>query len=73
MKIALVSIMSNVGATQNSQGGGYGLIATKMIRDVHSKDEIDVNPNPSTWQDYDRIYVCDKLDSCLELIPKMKM
>ena len=59
MKIALVSIMGNVGSTLNSQGGGYGLIATRMIKHVHSKDEIDVNPEPSTWQDYDRIYVCE--------------
>jgi hypothetical protein len=59
MKIALVSMMGNVGSTMNSQGGGYGLIATKMVKEVHSKDQVDVNPEPSTWNTYDRLYVCE--------------
>jgi hypothetical protein len=58
-KFALVSIMGNVGTTFNSQGGGYGLIATKMMRDRYPTDQIDVNPDPATWHDYDHIFVCE--------------
>ena len=59
MKYALVSIMGNVGSTLNTQGGGYGLIATKMMRDTYPQDQIDVNPKPETWHDYDHIFVCE--------------
>lgn len=60
MKVALVSMMGNVGSTFNTQGGGYGLIQTKMIRSAFPSDfEIDVNPKPDTWSSYDIIYVCE--------------
>jgi hypothetical protein len=58
-KYALVSMMGNVGSTLNSQGGGYGLIATKMIRNIFKDDQVDVNPDPETWYDYDGIFVCE--------------
>lgn len=60
MKVALVSMMGNVGSTLNSQGGGYGLIATRMIKDLHGSDDtVDVNPKPNKWHSYDRLYVCE--------------
>jgi hypothetical protein len=59
MKIALVSMMGNVGSTLNSQGGAYGLILTKMVKDTFPEDQVDVNPDPSTWQDYDNIFVAE--------------
>ena len=52
-------MMGNVGSTMNSQGGGYGLIATKMIKDNRKWDEVDVNPKPSTWDSYDMLLVCE--------------
>jgi hypothetical protein len=58
-KYALVSIMGNVGSTLNSQGGGYGLIATKMIKDFFPEDQIDVNVSPEKWQDYDALFICE--------------
>ena len=58
-RYALVSIMGNVGSTSNSQGGAYGLIATRMIRDYFPQDQIDVNPKPDTWKDYDALFVCE--------------
>lgn len=58
-KYALVSMMGNVGSTLNSQGGGYGLIATRMLKDKYPEDQIDVNPKPSTWTDYDKIFICE--------------
>jgi hypothetical protein len=58
-KYALVSMMGNVGSTLNSQGGGFGLIATKMIKDFFPEDQIDVNVSPETWQDYDALFICE--------------
>jgi hypothetical protein len=49
MKSAIVSILGNVGSTTNTQGGAYGLICTKMVREHNPEDEVDVNPDPSTW------------------------
>jgi hypothetical protein len=43
----------------NSQGGGYGLIQTKMLWDNHPHDTVDVNPPPSTWGNYDLLYICE--------------
>jgi len=59
MLVGLVSMMGNVGATLNSQGGGYGLIQTKMLWDNHPHDTVDVNPSPSTWGTYDLLYICE--------------
>lgn len=56
---ALISIMGNVCQTDRTQGGGYGLIATKMIKDQFPKDQIDVNPKPDTWKDYDALLICE--------------
>ena len=58
-KYAIVSMMGNVGSTLNSQGGGYGLIATRMIKDFFPEDQIDVNVSPETWNDYDALFVCE--------------
>jgi hypothetical protein len=59
MLVGLVSMMGNVGATLNSQGGGYGLIQTKMLWDNHPHDTVDVNPPPSMWGNYDLLYICE--------------
>jgi hypothetical protein len=52
-------MMGNVGSTMNSQGGGYGLIATKMVKDFFPEDQIDVNVSPEKWQDYDALFICE--------------
>ena len=59
MKSALISIMGNVGSTFNTQGGGYGLICTKMVKDHNPQDTIDVNPDPATWGEYEKLYICE--------------
>ena len=59
MKIGLVSMMGNVGSTFNSQGGAYGLIQSKMLKDENANDTVDVNPPPSTWGTYDLLYICE--------------
>lgn len=59
-KYALVSMLGNVGSTLGSQGGGYGLIATRMIKDLQGPEKpVDVNPEPIAWHSYDRLYVCE--------------
>lgn len=58
-KYALVSMMGNVGSTTNSQGGGFGLIATRMVKDFFRDDQVDVNVSPETWQDYDALFICE--------------
>ena len=59
MKASLISIMGNVGTGMNSQGSGYGLICTKMVKDLNPQDTVDVNPKPETWGEYDKLYVCE--------------
>lgn len=59
MKSAIVSILGNVGTTFNSQGGAYGLICTKMVKDLNSLEQLDINPDPETWSQYDILYVCE--------------
>ena len=58
-KYALVSMLGNVGSTLGSQGGGYGLIATRMVKDFFRDDQVDVNVSPETWQDYDALFICE--------------
>lgn len=58
-KYALVSMLGNVGSTLGSQGGGYGLIATRMVKDYFPEDQVDVNVSPETWQDYDALFICE--------------
>lgn len=59
MRIGLVSMMGNVATTLNSQGGGFGIIQTRMLKDNHPHDTVEVNPNPSDWDSYDILYVCE--------------
>ena len=60
MKYALVSILGNVGGKNlTTQGSGYGLIATKMVKDYFPEDQVDVNVSPETWQDYDALFICE--------------
>lgn len=62
-KYALVSMMGNVGTTLNSQGGGYGLIATKMLKedllDGTYEGTVDVNVPPQEWKDYNTLIICE--------------
>lgn len=59
MKSAIISMLGNVGTTFNSQGGAYGLICTRMVKDYNGLEHLDVNPDPETWSQYDMLYVCE--------------
>lgn len=52
-------MLGNVGTTFNSQGGAYGLICTRMVKDYNGLEQLDVNPDPETWSQYDMLYVCE--------------
>jgi len=62
MNIGLISILGNVGTTFHTQGAGYGLIQTKMLKDNHPEDIVDVNPQVSTWLNYDVLYICESVN-----------
>ena len=60
MRIGLVSMLGNVGGKSlSTQGSGYGLIVTKMIRDYFPSDSIEINPDCSTWEKYDALFICE--------------
>lgn len=59
MKTAIVAIMSNVSTSTTHHGGGYGNIIVKIIKELNPSAEIAVNPDPSTWNDYNQLYVAE--------------
>jgi len=52
-------MLGNVGTTLNSQGGAYGLIVTRMLKDNHPQDEVIANPDPKDWGSFDILYDCE--------------
>lgn len=60
--IALVSMMGNVGTKLDTQGGGYYAIVKKLIKDKYPNDTIEINPDPSTWNQFDTILVCESIN-----------
>lgn len=62
-KYALISMMGNVGGTLlNTQGSGYYTILKKMIHDYFPENQIDYNPIPNSWSDYDALFVCESVN-----------
>lgn len=59
MKIGLISILGNVSSGLITQGGGYHLICTRILKDLYSEHEIDINPSPSVWGAYDKLLICE--------------
>lgn len=59
MKTAIIAIMSNVSTSTTHHGGGYGNIIVKIIKELNPSYEIAVNPDPSTWNEYDNIYIAE--------------
>jgi hypothetical protein len=59
-------MLGNVGSTLGSQGGGYGLIATKMIKDElldgTYEGRVDVNVPPQEWEDYNTLLICESVN-----------
>jgi hypothetical protein len=59
MKAAVVGMLNNVGSSVSHHGGGYYHIMLNILKDVVKGYELTVNPDPSTWNDYDRLYILE--------------
>ena len=59
MKAAIVSIISNVSKSLTHHGGGYARIMVKILRDYHPDISFDLNPDPSEWKNYDKLFLCE--------------
>jgi hypothetical protein len=56
MKVAIVSMLSNVSKSPNHHGGGYANIMVQILRDYHRDHEFDVNPDPKDWGSYEKLF-----------------
>jgi hypothetical protein len=58
MKAAVVGMLNNVGSSQSHHGGGYYHVMLNILKSEHPGD-LDVNPDPSIWNDYERLYILE--------------
>jgi len=58
MKAAVVGMLNNVGSSQSHHGGGYYHVMLNILKSEHPGD-LDVNPDPSTWNEYERLYILE--------------
>jgi len=58
MKAAVVGMLNNVGSSQSHHGGGYYHVMSNILKSEHSGD-LDLNPDPSTWNEYERLYILE--------------
>jgi hypothetical protein len=58
MKAAVVGMLNNIGSSQSHHGGGYYHVMLNILKSEHSGD-LDVNPDPSIWNEYERLYILE--------------
>jgi hypothetical protein len=58
MKAAVVGMLNNVGSSTSHHGGGYYHVMLNILKSEHPGD-LDVNPEPSTWNEYERLYILE--------------
>jgi hypothetical protein len=58
MKAAVVGMLNNVGNSQSHHGGGYYHVMMSILKSEH-KGELVFNPDPSTWNEYERLYILE--------------
>jgi hypothetical protein len=58
MKAAVVGMLNNVGSSQSHHGGGYYHVMLNILKSEHPGD-LDINPDPSTWNEYERLYILE--------------
>ena len=58
MKAAVVGMLNNIGNSQSHHGGGYYHVMSSILKSQH-KGELEFNPDPSTWNDYERLYILE--------------
>ena len=59
MKAAIVGMLNNVGNSQSHHGGGYYHVMTNILKTEHIVGDLDINPDPSTWNEYERLYILE--------------
>ena len=58
MKAAVVGMLNNVGSSTSHHGGGYYHVMMSILKSEHPGD-LDVNPEPSIWNEYERLYILE--------------
>jgi hypothetical protein len=58
MKAAVVGMLNNIGSSQSHHGGGYYHVMLSILKSEHLGD-LDVNPDPSIWNEYERLYILE--------------
>ncbi len=58
MKAAVVGMLNNVGSSTSHHGGGYYHVMMNILKAQHP-GELHFNPDPSTWNEYERIYILE--------------
>jgi hypothetical protein len=51
-------MLNNVGSSSSHHGGGYYHVMMSILKSEHPGD-LDVNPEPSTWNEYERLYILE--------------
>lgn len=59
MKAAVIGMLNNVGNSQSHHGGGYYHVMMSILKSEHVVGDLDVNPDPSTWSQYERLYILE--------------
>ena len=59
MKAAIVGMLNNVGNSQSHHGGGYYHVMTNILKTEHIVGDLDINPDPSIWNEYERLYILE--------------
>jgi len=59
MKAAIVGMLNNVGSSQSHHGGGYYHVMTNILKTEHTLGDLDINPDPLTWNEYERLYILE--------------
>jgi hypothetical protein len=58
MKAAVIGMLNNVGSSSSHHGGGYYHVMLNILKSEHPGD-LDINPDPSTWNEYERLYILE--------------
>jgi len=59
MKAAVVGMLNNIGSSISHHGGGYYHVMLNILKSEHIVADLDINPDPSTWNEYERLYILE--------------
>jgi hypothetical protein len=58
MKAGVIGMLNNVGSSTSHHGGGYYHVMMCILKSQHP-GELVFNPDPSTWNEYERLYILE--------------